>query len=259
VVNVLKTLVEQYQSSHLIRDGIKVLIVGRPNVGKSSLMNRLLKKERAIVTPIPGTTRDFLEETINIKGLPACIIDTAGFQETENPVELIGIAKTQEYIEIADLIMFLIEAHHPLTVEDQRIYDQIQHKPFIVVLNKSDLITDDRCVSTPDSWQPVPEIKTSALYGQGFDQLQNEIVQIVLGENPLYTGDTVVPNLRQKIALENALVAVQKAMVSLKAETEPELASIDIQDAIEALGEISGLNVKPDVLSEIFSQFCIGK
>lgn len=259
VLNVLTKMLEQYQSSHFLRDGIKVLVVGRPNVGKSSLMNRLLKKERAIVTPIPGTTRDFLEETINIQGMPVTIIDTAGFQETKNAVELLGIAKTTEYIEIADLILFLIEANHPPEAEDQRIYEKIKNKPLILVWNKVDLVTDDRSLLAPDSWQKVSEIKISALYGHGIEKMKNAIYHMVLGDKPLYEGNYIVPNLRQKIALKSAFDAARNAKNILRGGKEPELASIDIQEAMDALGEILGENVKADLLSEVFRKFCIGK
>ena len=259
VATVLERLLAQYRSGHLIRDGIKVLIVGRPNVGKSSLLNRFVQKDRAIVTSIPGTTRDFLEEAININGLPATIIDTAGLQKTENPVELIGMEKTRAHIEIADLILFLVEADRPLVSEDHLIYKQIHQKPVILVLNKSDLVRDDRRVTIPERWRRKPQVETSTLYGQGVAELRTEIVQTVLGKEPLVGGDAIVPNVRHTIALENALKAVQKTVTALETRMEPELASLDVQEAIDSIDDILGINTKADVLNAVFSQFCIGK
>ncbi len=255
----LERLVAQHRTGHLMRDGIKVLIVGRPNVGKSSLLNRFIEKDRAIVTPMPGTTRDFLEETINFNGLPATIIDTAGLQKTEDPVELIGMEKTRAHMESADLILFLVEADRPLISEDHRIYEQVYQKPVILVLNKSDLETDARRVTLPDRWREKAQVKTSALYGQGISQLRQEIVKTVLGEAPIVGGDSIVPNLRHTIALEKALAAVQKTIGTFETGLEPELASIDLQEAIDSIDDILGINTKSDVLTAVFSQFCIGK
>lgn len=259
VANVLEGLIKHYRSGRFIRDGIKVLIAGRPNVGKSSLMNRFLKKDRAIVTSIPGTTRDFLEETIDFNGLPATIVDTAGLQKTDNPVESIGIEKTESQIEIADLILFLIEADRPLVSQDHWIYEQIGEKPLIVVMNKADLVTGDGYVTTPPAWKRQPHIKTSALNGHGVEDLKKEIVQTVLGQKPLYSKNRIIPNLRHTLALERARVAVQKTVDAFASGISPELASIDIGEAIESIDEILGINAKSDVLAAVFDQFCIGK
>ncbi len=198
----------------------------------------------------------YLKDSISII---SDLVTEARFKVTKNAVELLGIAKTTEYIEIADLILFLIEANHPPAAEDQRIYDKIKKKPLILVWNKVDLVTDDRSVLAPDSWQKVSEIKISALYGHGLEKMKKAIYHMVLGDKPLYEGNYIVPNLRQKIALKSAFDAARKAKKILRAGKEPELASIDIQEAMEALGEILGENTKADLLSEVFRKFCIGK
>ncbi len=180
VVHKLNELIRQYKNAHFLRDGLKVLIAGRPNVGKSSLMNCLLRKDRAIVTPIPGTTRDFIEETLNIRGIQVTITDTAGLHETDDPVEILGIKKAYEYIDNADLILFMTDLSQPLTPDDHKIYEKISHKDFILVTNKADLVEDRFAPDIPDAWRlpKSPElrkpeiIKTSVIYDKGVDALR---------------------------------------------------------------------------------------
>ena len=189
IVEPLNDLVNLYDDAHVLRDGLKLVVVGRPNVGKSSLMNRLIKKDRAIVTPIPGTTRDLIEETINIRGIPVIISDTAGLHETTDPVEVIGISKAQECIDDSDLVLFMVDVSEPLTHEDDKIYETIQEKETILVLNKIDLVDEDFGFEMPDMWRRRHSVRTSALYNIGFTGLKDLIADVSMGEFNLEIGN----------------------------------------------------------------------
>jgi tRNA modification GTPase len=258
-VEPLKRLIRYYVDAHVFRDGLTVAVVGRPNVGKSSLLNQLVKKDRAIVTSIPGTTRDIIEETLNIKGIAVIVSDTAGVHKTENPVEMIGIEKTLEHINGSDLILFLIEANTPLSDADHQIYEKIKSKPLFVVFNKIDLTQNKPATAIPAKWTYDDRLRISALYDQGIDQLRDKIVKWAGGENPVDLAEAIVPNLRHKLLLEKALSAAETIAEELQKETSTELVAIHLQEAIDALGEITGDSAKVDVLDQIFSRFCVGK
>jgi tRNA modification GTPase len=259
VIDNLKELVEQYEYAHILRDGMNMVVVGRPNVGKSSLMNRLIQEDRVIVTPFPGTTRDLIEETLNIRGIPVIIADTAGLHETDDPVEVIGIKKTQEYINSSDLILFMVDAGASLSSEDYKIYETIQDKRVILVVNKSDLVADDFEPELPDLWKKTPYLKISALYGRGLNKLKDLIARVVMGKDGLEIRNTIIPNLRHKIALEKSLQLSVSAVEEIRKGTPFELIAIDIKEAIDSLGEIVGVTAKEDVIDQIFRRFCIGK
>ena len=259
VIDGLVALVEQYENGHILKDGLKMVIVGRPNVGKSSLLNRLIQDDRAIVTAIPGTTRDLIEETLNIRGIPVIIADTAGLHKTDDPVEVIGIAKTKEYINAADLVLFMVDASLPLTHEDDTIYETIGNKRCILVVNKSDLVEDTFELETPEQWKRFPGIKISALYGSGLSALKDLIATVSIGENRLEIQNRIIPNLRHKMALDRGLTLSKSAMKAIRDGTSFELIAIDIQEAIDSLGEIIGMTAREEVIDQIFSRFCIGK
>jgi len=259
IVEPLNDLVNLYDDAHVLRDGLKLVVVGRPNVGKSSLMNRLIKRDRAIVTPVPGTTRDLIEETLNIRGIPVIISDTAGLHETNDPVEVIGMSKAQECIDDSDLVLFMVDVSEPLTHEDDKIHETIQEKETILVLNKIDLVDEDFGFEMPDTWRGMHSVRTSALYNIGFTGLKDLIADVSIGEFNLETGNLIIPNLRQKIGLERALQAAGASIEGLQSGIPSELIAIDIEEAINSLGEIIGITVKEDVLDQIFSRFCIGK
>jgi tRNA modification GTPase len=259
VLEPLKRLIRNYVDAHVFRDGLAVAVVGRPNAGKSSLLNQLVQKDRAIVTDVPGTTRDVIEETLNLDGIPVVISDTAGVHHTENPVEKIGIEKTLEHVNGSDLVLFMIEANRPLGPEDHHIYDQINSKPKIIVLNKIDLIQEGNETVLPLNWRFDDKVRISALYDQGIDQLKDKVVKMAGGQNlPDFSG-VIVPNLRHKLMLETSLDAAESVIEQLQNGTSCDLVAIHLQEAIDALGIISGNNVKVDVLNEIFSRFCVGK
>ena len=255
----LKGLIQNYIDAHVFRDGISVAVVGRPNVGKSSLLNQLVKKDRAIVTDMPGTTRDIIEETLSLQGIPVIISDTAGVHPTDNPIEKIGIEKTIEHVNGSDLVLFMVESHCPLGSDDYLIYEKIKSKRIILVLNKKDLIQQDSPAAFPDKWQFDDRVFISALYDQGIDQLKDKMIQLAGGKNPLNVTATVVPNLRHKMLLETSLSATETVIEALQNNTSSDLMAIHLQEAIDALGVISGDNVKVDVLDQIFSRFCVGK
>lgn len=255
----LKELIDHYENAHILRDGLKMVVVGRPNVGKSSLMNRLIQDDRAIVTSIPGTTRDLIEEILNIHGIPVIVADTAGLHETDDPVEVIGIKKAKEYINGSDLVLFMVDASESLTSEDYKIYESINDKKMILVVNKTDLVEDDFEIEVDDSWKQIPSIKISALYGSGISELKDLIAKLTIGEQGFEVGNKIIPNLRHKIALERSLQLSIAAVEEIHKGTPFELIAIDILEAIETLGEVIGVTVKEDVIDQIFSRFCIGK
>ena len=255
----LSEMIQQYECTHFLRDGFKIIVLGRPNVGKSSLMNQLIREDRAIVTPIPGTTRDIIEETLNINGIPFIIADSAGLHETRDPVETIGMKKTREYLEGSDLVLFMIDADDPFTQEDQKIYQSVKDKRVILVINKIDLIKDCLELDIPANWNKMPISRISALYGDGLGTLKNMIAQHTTGDSLLEMRDTVIPNLRHKNALLKSLEHAIAAKEEIRKGTPFELIALDIQEAMDRLGEIVGITDKEDVVDHIFSRFCIGK
>ncbi len=259
VIDRLKDLVKRYENAHVLRDGLKLIVVGRPNVGKSSLMNRLIKKDRVIVTSSPGTTRDLIEETLNIRGIPVIIMDTAGLHETDDLVESLGIRKTHEYISSSDLILFMVDVSCPLTKDDYKIYEKFNNKSMILVINKSDLVNDGFEPEIPDSWNKIPKIMISALYNRGLNKLKDLIAKVSIGEGILNHGSTIIPNLRHKLALERSLQAAFSAVEGIRKQSPFELIAIDIREAIDSLGDIIGVTARADVVDQIFSRFCIGK
>jgi len=259
IINTIKELIGQYDNGHILRDGIKLVIVGKPNVGKSSLMNCLIKKERSIVTAVPGTTRDLIEESFSLSGMPVIIADTAGLHDTDDPVEVIGINKAKDYIDCSDLILFIIDGGSILTHEDHEIFKMINRRNSILVINKSDLFLDRHKVNTPDSWKKMSKVEISALYNRGLDELKDLIVKISLGENSFDPQAMIIPNLRHKLILDRCLVSLCSAVDGLDRGSPLELIAIDVKEAVDLLGEITGGSASNDVIDQIFSRFCIGK
>ena len=259
VIKPLKRMVQHHLDGNILREGLKVAVVGRPNVGKSSLFNRLLQKDRAIVTEVPGTTRDTIEETLNINGYPIILADTAGLHDTNDPLETLGIEKTVENIEGADMVIFMVEAHRPLTIEDHNIFNKVKSKPFIIAINKIDLVNGDFPVVLPDCWMEKNCVEISALYDRGLKGLKKKLLLTGFGKDPIDIETAIVPNLRQKLLMEDSLRASENIKRELENDTPMELIAIPLQEAIDSLGQILGTNVKVDILDQIFSRFCIGK
>ena len=259
VIAKIDQIIGNYQIDHFYRDGVKMAIIGRPNVGKSSLMNRLIDRDRAIVTDIPGTTRDVLEEVFHIRGLPIVIMDTAGLHSAKGEVEKIGMQKTQQSIQNADIVLFMIDASSEISPEDQAIYTQIENKKHLIVYNKIDLVQTDQEMNTPQTWKEQAGTRISALNGTNLDELKRNLWARVVGETGLNREIGVVPNLRHKKKLEDCLAAAKRARQAIQEELPPELVAADIMIAINALGAILGDQYPTDLLDQIFSRFCIGK
>ena len=257
----IERLIEQYSREHMIRDGLRIIIIGRPNVGKSSLLNCLVNKDRAIVAATPGTTRDLIEEELQIEGIAVTAIDTAGLHATKDPIEKIGIARAEQRLDNADLVLFVLDTSEPLTDEDIRIQDRIAERNGIVVLNKIDLLPDrlpDKGF-LPASWQNMPFAAVSALTGQGMASLKAQIVHAAIGDTNGRAEHAVLPNLRHEMALRSCLQALDAVFNGMEQDSPAELIALDLTESIRWLDRITGTEPSPDVLDQIFSQFCIGK
>jgi tRNA modification GTPase len=259
VLEPLRELLDTYKNVSFLRDGLKLIVVGRPNVGKSSLMNRLIQKDRVIVTPFPGTTRDLIEETLSIRGVPFIVTDSAGLHESDDPIEVLGIQKTHEHIDRSDLILFMVDASSALCREDFKIYEKIEQKRVILVINKSDLVDEGYHFDKPDSWNDIPNVRTSALYNWGFEELKDLIAKIAIGAGGFDAHNAIIPNLRHKLALDRGFQAATAGVEGLDRGVLPELIAVDFLEAIKSLDEIIGTTASDGVLDQIFSRFCIGK
>jgi tRNA modification GTPase len=253
----LQNLVQRHQNLNTYRDGLRLVIVGRPNVGKSSLMNRLLNQSRAIVTPYPGTTRDFVQENMVLEGVPVQLTDTAGMHATDNPVERMGIEKSRQCLDMADLLLLVVDASQPLTCEDERIYEACRGKPAILVCNKTDR-TADAATESGNGWG-LPAVPISALLGEGIEALKSEVLKIALGGARPPEHPAVIPNLRHRKALESVLSSVDRIREGLCGAAPVDLLSLDLRDALDGLDTILGDKIEVDVLDRIFARFCIGK
>lgn len=255
----VKNLLATADTGRIIREGLKTSIVGKPNVGKSSLLNALSKADRAIVTDIPGTTRDIIEEYVNIKGILLNIVDTAGIRETSDEIEQIGIKRTRDTITKADLVIFMMDASQPLSDEDRSIAALISSKKAIAVLNKIDLGTVITQRDLKDIVPDVPVIKMSLKDGSGLDSLENIIADMVYQGKATISGQAIITNARHKEALIRADNALQRCLESIDDGMPIDMVSIDLTDAAEALGLISGQTIEDEVVDRIFERFCVGK
>ena len=255
----MATLLETFQTGRVLRAGVQVAIVGRPNVGKSSLFNALLAANRAIVTPIPGTTRDVLEEVANLCGYPFRLVDTAGIRPSTDLVEQEGIARARASVESADLVLLVLDGSEPLMAEDEEAVAVVQGKHVQVVLNKADLppqVTADELQVRFPEW---PKIVVSCQEHQGLERLTRAMVAAVVnGQQPPREGP-MVTRLRQWEALQRAYQSLRQACDAMEQCLSGEFIAVDLREALEWLGEIVGLNYTEDLLDKIFSEFCIGK
>ncbi len=258
IVNDLKGLLKNFREGELIREGLKLAITGKPNVGKSSLMNCLLKKEKAIVTPIPGTTRDIVEDSLIINGIRVIVSDTAGLHDTDDPIEKIGMKKTLTQLDEADLIVFMTDLADSVSREDYEIFDLIKDKQVIWVKNKLDKKKDGPEENLPDKWLSMPSVEISALTGKGMDALKKLIFETAISGS-FESVHPVIPNARHKKSIEKSFGAALAAKDGIEAGLPFELVTLDIKAAMDSLGDIVGINIREDILDEIFSRFCIGK
>ena len=254
-------LIRSYEKGKKIKEGVKTVIIGKPNVGKSTLLNSLLREERAIVTHIPGTTRDVIEEVINIKGIPLVLIDTAGIRETEDIVENIGVLKSKEFIEKADLILLVLDASRSFEKEDMDIIKTIKekNKKSIVLLNKIDL---DRRIDEEEikKLELNNIIEISAKDSLGIDEMENKIYDFIFEESISDSSEKlVITNVRHKTALEKTKDAINNIFTTIDTEMPMDLISVDLREALDALSEITGEISSEDVLDHVFGNFCVGK
>ena len=259
LVERLTELTEIHAQKRIWVEGIRTVIVGSVNVGKSSLLNRLLNEQRAIVTPIPGTTRDIIESTITIDGLPLVLMDTAGFGKAKDAAEEMGILLTEQKLEEADLVLVMVDASRPIHETDKGTMRQCRGKNAILVINKIDLpsrIQNDEEVRALTGF---PSVRISALTGQGIDHLRKAIVAAALGDKKDTTLSPAAPNLRHQQLLKNATTFFEAAAKAMKDESPMEVVALELKSGLDALGEITGETASEEILDSIFSQFCIGK
>lgn len=257
VKDTITKLVESYDKGKMIKEGIKTAIVGKPNVGKSSLLNSILREERAIVTSIAGTTRDTIEEIINIKGIPLIMVDTAGIRKTQDEVENIGVQKSKKMLKEADLVLFVLDSSRDFSDEDREIYDSIQSEKVIGILNKIDM---EKKLDITNLTKIKKWIEISALENIGIDTLENEIYNFILSENIEDSSEKlIITNIRHKSALEKTKKSIENIFETIDMGYPMDLIAVDLNDALDSLSEVTGEISSEDLLDHIFSNFCVGK
>ncbi|HEX2951276.1 MAG TPA: tRNA uridine-5-carboxymethylaminomethyl(34) synthesis GTPase MnmE [Armatimonadota bacterium] len=252
----INMLIASHSQGKLLREGAQTVIIGRPNTGKSSLLNILLGEERAIVTDIPGTTRDVIEEYIDFGGVPLRLIDTAGIRRTDDKVERIGVQRSRQALAQADLILLVIDRSTPLASDDVELLLETQNQSAIVVLNKADLVS----ALTPDAiceYTLAPTVEISTLTREGITQLEDTMRELLFGNT--IAESTVLANTRQKDAAERAYSSLNQAVETLNSGGSEELIAVDVMAAATSLGEITGDNIREEVIQDLFSRFCVGK
>ena len=257
--NKLESLKDTFRSGKILKEGIKTAIIGRPNAGKSSLLNKILKEERAIVSEIEGTTRDTIEEFITIKGIPLKIIDTAGIRKTSDKIEEIGVKKALDIAKDAELVLVILDNSKDLTEEDREILKLAESKNSIILLNKVDLKENNLEKSEELKKLNKRIIKISAKNGNGIEELYNEIENMFQIKNLETDGEIIITNIRHKNQIEYAINNINEAINAVKNNLPIDIISISIKQTLEDLGKITGENVSEDIINEIFSKFCLGK
>ncbi len=251
-------LIESYDKGKKIKEGIKTVIVGKPNVGKSTLLNSLLKEERAIVTHIPGTTRDIIEEIINVKGIPLVLVDTAGIRKTDDIVENIGVKKSKEFIEKSDLVLLVLDSSRALEEEDKEVIEKIKenNKKCIILLNKIDL---ERKIDLKD-YKLENIIEISAKDSIGIEKMEERIYSYIIEEKVEdYSEKFIITNIRHKTALEKTKQAIKNIFDTIDSGMPMDLISVDLREALDSLSEITGEISSEDILDHVFGNFCVGK
>ena len=254
----IRRLLESADYGRIIKEGFQTVNVGKPTAGKSSLFHVLAGKERAIVTDIDGTTRDILEENIQINGISLNIIDTAGIRDTEDIVEKIGVDKAKDYAKDADLVIYVVDASRALDENDEQILEMIREKQALILLNKSDLDT----IITKELLQKYtekPMIEISAKQEHGIEKVEHALKEMFFEGKVSFNDEVYITNIRQKTALQNAYDSLEKVIGSIENNMPEDFYSIDLMDAYEALGSITGETIGEDLVNEIFSKFCMGK
>ena len=255
----LNKLINSYRNGKVFKEGIQTVIIGKPNAGKSSLLNVLAGHERAIVTEIEGTTRDVIEEQINLQGITLNVVDTAGIRQTDDKVEKIGVDKAVDYVENADLVIYVADSSRNLDENDEKILDMIYDKKKIVLLNKSDLEPVVTREMIEEKAGDAPVIEVSATEERGISELGDLIKDMFLKGDISFNEEIYITSARQKDALCRAVESMKKVIESIDNGMPEDFYSIDLMDAYEALGSITGEEVGDDLINEIFSRFCMGK
>jgi tRNA modification GTPase len=258
-IDEINSLVSTYEAGGIYRMGINAVITGKPNVGKSSLLNSLLGRKRAIVTPLPGTTRDFIEESLIIAGIPFRLTDTAGIRTPENMIEKAGIDFVQERLALADVVIVVLDGSNELTNEDRNIGEINRARNIIPVINKADLPHRIGSADVDDLFPGMNPLWISAKFGDGIPNLKEALHAFTRKATEAAPPVVFVTNLRHKIALEKTAGLLAQATEGIRQASPPELISLDIREALETLGEITGKTSSEEILDRIFSSFCIGK
>lgn len=252
-------LIRSAAGGKVIRDGLNVVIAGRPNVGKSSLLNALLREDRALVTAIPGTTRDTIEETISIRGVPLHLVDTAGIRAHSDAVEELGMERARRKMESADLVLFLVDASEKLTERDRDLYQTVCDKKHLIIFNKKDLVTEDELGRLRASFPDAASVAISAKNDEGIVELQNVVYDTFILETGLREVSRCAPNTRHLVALNKTEEAVRRLLGAISLGAPCDLLAVEAQSALDYLGDIVGLTTPDDVLDAVFAEFCIGK
>jgi tRNA modification GTPase len=258
----LAELANSFAYGKVVHEGLTLAIVGRPNVGKSSLFNRLVERERAIVTATPGTTRDLVSETVAIGGIPVKLVDTAGIRRALDEAESIGIQKSMEALADADLVLVVLDCSQPATAEDRELLQQAAQRPAIVVENKVDLLSSKFSASSSQLSVPssqLREVRTSAITGEGIAEVRGEILRHVGGEAGGSAESGFLTNLRHQARVQESITALDAARAAVRNKIPHEMLLLDLYNALRALDEITGATTTDDILNLIFSSFCIGK
>jgi len=258
-LNDINKLISSSERGRIIRDGLRTAIIGKPNVGKSSILNALVRENKAIVTDIPGTTRDLIEEYINIKGIPIKLIDTAGIRNTDELVEKIGVSKSKEVLKEADIVLFVLDNSRELDQNDLEIFEIIPQKNTIFILNKVDLPSNIDFNLLDNLIKNGILIEISAVNKIGIDKLEDTIYNLVFNENITLENEVIITNTRQKEALISAKNFLESGISAIENGFSEDLIAIDLNNALEQLGKITGETASEDLIDEIFKRFCVGK
>ncbi len=254
-VSKLETLEKSFESGKILRDGVSTVIIGKPNVGKSSLLNRLVKEDRAIVTEIAGTTRDTIEEYITIRGIPLKLVDTAGIHETDDIVESIGVNKSKKAIDESELVLLMLDATRELSKEDEELLEATKNKNRIILINKID--ADKKINKDMFKSDKVIEMSTKTL--AGIEELEEKIEEMFNISELNIENEIVITNVRHKNLIHKAAEEIKNAIISIKNGLPIDMLSIDLQEALQNLGEITGESISEEVVKGIFAKFCVGK
>mgnify|MGYP001186276589 CR=1 FL=1 len=259
VLQEIESLLQVAKQGKILREGIKTAIVGRPNVGKSSLLNALVQEERAIVTDIAGTTRDVIEEYVNVRGIPLRLMDTAGIRETDDFVEKIGVKRSQEILETADLTLFMLNYNESITDDDRKIIEMLEGFPYIVIVNKTDLEQKVNVEELNELTKDRPVIYMSLKDGKGIAQLEEAIQELFFSERVQQQDEVYISNVRHINLLNKAKKALVDAQEALQMQMPLDIVQIDVRRSWEFLGEIIGDTASESLIDQLFSQFCLGK